>query len=299
MRRIQKALTGRLTKALNELAEEKPEDYVTFWREFGAFVKEGIATNPLSHEDLLPLLRFHSSKSGDEWTSLPEYVARMAEDQKAIYYILGEDLASVVSSPHLDYFKAHDLEVLYLVDPIDVFMAQSLREFEEKPLQNVGDAELELPIDKEEGEEAEEPAIAGPDFDQLTERFKQVLGERVTNVRESKVLRDNPCRLVSAEGDPARHLQRMQRLLNRDFDVPAMILELNRSHHLIQNLAHLVKEQGDDRRIEPIIEQLYENALLLEGLHPNPALMVPRLQALLEAATEVATSVAQDPATET
>ncbi len=159
VRRIHKALTGRLLKDLQKLGEERPEDYRLFWESFGPFLKEGLSMDPLSRDDLVPLLRFHSSHAGTDLITLSDYASRMAESQEAIYYVLGEDLEALARSPHLDYFKAHDLEVLYLADPLDGFMVQSLREFEGKPLQNVDDAGLSLPPD----EKSSEPETRVPD----------------------------------------------------------------------------------------------------------------------------------------
>jgi len=279
MRHIQKALTGRVIKALVELAEENPDDYRVFWKEFGAFIKEGVAMSPLDHDNLIPLLRFHASESPEGLIALDEYVAQMGEEQKAIYYVLGDDLASVARSPHLDYFKAHNLNVLYLVDPLDGFMMQSLREYKGKPLQNVDDTSLDLP-EAVEAEETEEFPQAS--FDELIARFKLVLGEEIMEVRESKLLVDNPCRLVSPESGPERDLQRVRRLLEQDFEIPPKVLEINRRHPLIQNLAAVIQTDPDNTAVNAIIEQLFENLLLLEGLHPNPAQMVPRIQTLLQ-----------------
>ncbi len=233
MRQIQRALSKRLLKKLQDLAETHTEDYAQFWREFGPFIKEGIATSLSDQEELVPLLRFTSSKT-EGLISLAEYVERMPETQPAIYYILGDTIAAVASSPHLDTFRALGFEVLYLVDPLDGFMLQALREFKGKRLQNVDDPALELPPAPETA--AETPAsLPQPDFDRVLERFKIVLGERVAEVRESKVLRDNPCRLVSAEGGPERDLQRVRRLFEENFTTPPKILELNRTHPLLRN----------------------------------------------------------------
>jgi molecular chaperone HtpG len=286
MRQIQKALTGRVIKSLRELAEERPDDYRVFWDEFGPFIKQGIAISPLDHDDLLPLLRFHSSISGDDLVSLADYVERMAEDQKAIYYILGSHRASVDHSPHLDTFRARDLQVLYMLDPLDGFMMQVLKEYQGKSFQNVDDPQLELPQLAEKEPEAEPGGgMTQTDFDQLTARFKDVLGDRVTQVRESRLLTGSPCRLVSPEAGPERELQRVRRLLEQDFQIPAKIMEVNRQHPLIQNLAHLITAQPENPLVDAAVEQLFENLLLLEGLHPNPAQMVPRIQTLLEVAT--------------
>ena len=281
MTRISRVLRRRLVGGLIEMAEERPQDYASFWREFGPFVKEGIASDPASHEDLVGLLRFHSSQQGDGLISLAEYVEVMDEEQTTIYYILGENLDSIASSPHLDYFKDHDIPVLYLIDPIDSFMMLALREFEGKALQNVDDAGLELPQDEKEEDEADQERA---DLSILIERFANVLGDRVVEVRESKVLTGSPCRLVSPADDPMQSMQRVRRMLEQDYEVPKKILEINPQHPLIQNLDALVTNQPNEALIDPAMEQLYDNALLLEGLHPNPSGMVPRVQELIERA---------------
>ena len=282
VRQIRRALSNRIIRELKSLAESDKEKYSRFWQEFGIFIKEGVASDPTGQESLLPLLRFHSSKGGpDEWVTLAQYVERMKLEQEEIYYVLGEDVKSVARSPHLDYFRANDIEVLYLVDPIDGYMTSMLREFEGKNLQNVDDAGLKLP-EKEEAEKAD--ALAQPDFDALVGRVKTVLGERVSDVRESKQLVNNPCRLVSPENEFDRDLQRIRRLMEQDFQTPVKILELNRSHPLVRNLGGLVQNDRENRLIDATIEQLFANALLVEGIHPNPAEMVERIQMLMEAA---------------
>jgi molecular chaperone HtpG len=285
MNRVGRVLRRRLGSALEEMAQERPEDYASFWKEFGVFIKEGVAVDPGSHDELVKLLRFHSSRNGDNLVSLSDYVKNMGENQQAIYYILGTDLATIAVSPHLDYFKEHNIEVLYLVDPIDSFMTIGLREFEGKPLQNIDDAELELP--EVQGETPkDEPARE--EISHLIERFKAVLGEQVTDVRQSKLLTGSACRLVSPAGGPAENIYRVQRLLNQEYQVPKKILELNPHHRLVQDMAHLVVQRPNESLIDPAIEQLYDNALLLEGLHPNPAGMVSRVQALIERAAALA-----------
>lgn len=283
-RQVQKALARKLLKELETLAAEKPDGYRTFWQEYGPFIKEGVAAEPNARDELLPLLRFHSSKSGDGLTSLSDYAGRMTEGQQAIYYVLGDDLRSVAHSPHLDYFKAHDIEVLYLVDPIDGFAVTALREVDGKALKNIDDAGLELPEKEEEQAPAAE-IVSEPDFNRLVGRFVKVLGDRVIEVRESKVLTGSPCRLVSPDGAPLRDMSRLYKLLDREFEMPKRILEINRRHPIIGNLARLVTGTPEATVIDVAIEQLFENQMLVEGLHPNPADMIPRIQKLIEEAT--------------
>lgn len=285
---IKKALRARVLKTLKELGDEKPDDYKIFWEAFGPFIKEGVASDYGGRDDLLPLLRFPTSKSNGGLVALSEYAARMVEGQTDIYYILGDDLNSVARSPHLDAFKLRNLEVLYLVDPLDAFMVQGLREYEGKPLKNVDDPNLQLPGEPAPPEAITADALSPEVFGRLIVRFKSVLGARVSDVRESKVLKDSPCRLVSPDSGPEREMQRVRRLIEQDYQTPVKIIEINRGHPLIQNLAHLAETQFANPLIDATIEQLFENLLLLEGLHPNPAQMVPRIQDVLERA--VATS---------
>jgi molecular chaperone HtpG len=297
-RRIQNALSRRLIRALENLKEE-PAEYGTFWRNFGPFIKEGIAADPAAKDDLVPLLVFHTSQGGEDLVSLDQYAERMSDDQKAIYYVLGDDLKTVARSPHLDYFLAHDIEVLYLVDPVDSLLVMNLQEFKGTPLKNVDDAGLELPQKDRDGAAAtgeEDSPVDEVAFNRLVGRFVKVLGDRVIEIRESKVLTTNPCRLVAPNDDPMREMSRLYRMLDREFDVPKRILEINRSHPIIVNLASLVSESPEADAIDASIEQLFENQLLVEGEHPNPAEMIPRIQQLIEAATRRASG---GPATET
>ncbi len=280
IQRIRKTLTSRLTKELAQMAENQPESYRTFWTEFGPFLKEGIAVDPSSKDDLLKLLRFHSTQ-GDELVSLAQYKERMVEGQAAIYYVLANDVESARRSPHLDALAARGIEALLLVDLVDSFMIGSLRDYDGTPLKNADDPNLDLPpLAEEEPTETVDQAV----FDQLAVRIKDVLGERVTQVRPSKTLKQNPARLIAPDAGGQRDIHRVQRLVNRDYTVPASILELNRSHPLIRSLAQLHTARPDDPLNGVVIEQLYDSALLLDGLHPNPAQMVPRIQQLMEAA---------------
>lgn len=293
MRQIRRALTGRIHKELKNLADSEDADeqkrYTSFWSEFGVFVKEGIAIDPASHETLVDLLRFHSSGvDAESLTSLKQYKERMIEGQKAIYYVLGEDLASVARSPHLDYFRKNKIEVLYLVDPIDGFVTSALPRFDDLPLQNVDSADLELPAatDEAEKEETEQSALEGEQFDEVVKRFIAVLGDRVKSVREAKLLVDSPCRLVSTDDAYDRDLQRFRRLTEENYETPKKVLEINRRHPTIAGLAHLIESNPGDPIIDAAIEQLFDNALLLEGLKANPVDMVARMQSILAAAVE-------------
>ncbi|MCB0022314.1 MAG: molecular chaperone HtpG [Caldilinea sp.] len=286
-RQLRKALTGRLLKDLKNLAEQDADKYGAFWTEFGVFVKEGITADFANRESLQELLRFRSTRSGaDEWVTVKQYVERMKPDQAAIYFILGDSLKSAARSPHLDYFRKHDIEVLYLTDFIDGYMASQLREIEGKPLQNVDDANLELP--KDEAAETPEANQAGQEaFDQLVTRARAVLGERVRDVREGKTLVDSPARLVSPDDGFERDMQYVRRILEEDYVAPAKILELNRSHPIVVNLANLLSSNAESSLVNPAVEQLFDNLQLLDGAYQGSvADMVVRIQQLMAAALE-------------
>jgi len=285
MRQLGKTLRRRVLRELETMAGKEADKFGTFWEQFGRALKEGLALEPEAKEELMPLLRFYSSQSNGRLTSLDEYLSRMAEDQEAIYYVLGDSLDSVSYSPHLDPFKAHGLEVLYWVDPLDAFMTPILTEYKGKKLKNVDDAGLELPTKEDEATAAAEtPTLDEADFNRLIGRCVMTLGDRVVAVRPSKMLKDSPVRLVAPEGAANREMDRLRRLLDQQYETPKRILEVNRNHPLIGNLARLVADEPEAEVINLTIEQLYESALVQEGLHPNPVAMLPRIQKLMELA---------------
>lgn len=286
MLHLGKTLRSRVLRELRHMANKDAEKYETFWQEYGRVLKEGLALDPEAREDVVPFLRFHSSKSDQRLTSLDAYVAAMPEAQSEIYYVMGDSRASVARSPHLDPFKARDLEVLYWVDPLDAFLAPALTEYKGKKLKNVDDAGLELPEMPAETEE--EPAalsLSEADFNRFVGRCVTTLGSRVVEVRPSRLLKDSPVRLVSPEDAPDREMQRIRRFTDKNYEVPRRILEVNRQHPIVANLARLVSQTPDAEIINLTIEQLYESALVQEGLHPDPVEMLPRIQKLLELAT--------------
>jgi molecular chaperone HtpG len=286
MERMKGILTRRLHNILEQLAADQPDKYHQFWKEYGVFIKEGIATEPTGREPLSPLLRFASSKSATgELTSLKAYTERMPDTQEVIFYILGDSTTSVENHPHLDYFKKHDLEVLYLVEPMDSFLLVGLTEFDGHKLQNVETAEVDL-SDEAKTEVDEAQQLTKADWAEIVVRFKTVLADRIEDVRASKRLTTSPCRLVSPDSQSGQEMDRVRRLLDQDFEVPKKILEINRGHPLMQNLAKRLSDLSERELVDTIIEQLFESALLGEGLHPNPAEMIPRIQKLMEAAVK-------------
>jgi len=275
--RLKKVITGQVMRELEALAKKDPEKYSLFWQEFGGYLKQGIAANPMGEESIHPLLRFKTNLAPDAWSSLDEYVGRMKPDQKAIYYIVGDDPKSILRSPHLEFFHTQGLEVLLLTDPMDSFMLLGLRKYKDFELKNI--AQADIPEQPEIAPEQER--IPEEDFHSLIERFKQTLGERVTDVRTSNRLSQSIARLVDPDDAINPELQRVYKYLGKEYELPKKILELNPSHPVLKKLLtmHAGSELGT-----LIIEQVYDSALLVEGLHPDPSSMAARIQQIMDAA---------------
>ncbi|MBN2116653.1 MAG: molecular chaperone HtpG [Anaerolineales bacterium] len=277
MARLKKVISGQIMKELETLAKNDTEKYQTFWKEFGVYLKQGVATSPTDAESIYPLLRFKTNLQPEVWSSLEEYVGRMQPKQKEIYFIVGDDPKSILRSPHLDYFESQGTEVLLLTEPMDSFMLMGLRKYKDLELKNVAQAEISDKPKETEGQEQ----IADADFSKLIERFKQVLGERVTDVRASNRLSQSVARLADPDGALNPELQRVYKYLGKEYEVPKKVLELNPSHVILKKLLD-VDPASDLQTL--IIEQIYESALLVEGLHPDPSSMTPRVQKIIEAA---------------
>ena len=279
MPRLKKVVTGQVIKELESLAKNNAEKYNPFWEEFGMYLKQGIAANPMDAESIRSLLRFNTNLHADTWSSLEDYVGRMKEGQKEIYYIVGDDPKSVLRSPHLDYFQAQGTEVLLLTDPMDSFMLMGLRNYKDFELKNVAQADVDT--NEKSKEETEAQKIPDDVFKSLIERFKQVLGERVTDVRASNRLSQSVARLVDPDGALNPELQRVYKFIGKEYEVPKKVLELNPSHPILKKLVG-IKPESELQTL--IIEQIYDSALLIEGLHPDPSSMASRIQEIIEAA---------------
>ncbi len=279
MPKLKKVLTNQVLKDLEALAKNNAEKYQIFWQEFGGYIKQGLSSYTADDEKLHSLLRFKTNLQPETWSSLEDYVSRMKEGQKFIYYIVGDDPKSVMRSPHLDYFHSKGTEVLLLTEPMDSFMLMGLRKHKDFELKNVAQADVDVTEKPKEQMEVEK--ISDADFNSLVERFKQVLGERVTDVRASNRLSQSVARLVDPDGTLNPELQRVYRYLGKEYEVPKKILELNPSHNILKNLLNL--ESGSELQTV-IIEQIYDSALLVEGLHPDPSSIAPRVQQIIEAA---------------
>jgi molecular chaperone HtpG len=265
---IKKGVTNRIFAELERLADKEPQTYAKIWDVFGAVLKEGIYEDFERREALLKLARFKTTAS-DDWRGLKGYVAALRPNQTAIYYIAGDDLARLKSSPHLEGFRARGIEVLLLADPVDTFWVVPNAGFDGKPFKSVtqGAADLAL-IARLDASQAAAANIAEPVKDFLA-FIKATLGDAVAEVRASERLTDSAVCLVASEQGPDRALERLLAGAGRLTSASKPVLEVNPQHELITALASL--GETDRSFKEDAAHILYEEARLLDGDRPADA----------------------------
>jgi molecular chaperone HtpG len=279
VQKINDVITKRFLKFLEEEAKERKEKYEEFYNKFGLFLKEGIVTDINYREQLSKLLRFESSQlEKGKLSSLSEYVVRMKEDQKEIYYLNAPTRESSELGPHLEYFRARDFEVLFLYDPIDDFVMSNLREFEGKKLISADSAEVTIgDITKDLKEKPLNKEVEN----KLCEWIKETLGERVHEVRVSKRLVDSPAIALNADKFMSPGMKRIMKAMRQEVKEGYRVnLEINSRHNLIKNLADLKDRDPDLAKL--VAEQLFDNALIAAGFLDDPRTMVNRVYKILE-----------------
>ena len=276
---LRKALTKRSLQMLEKLAKEDAEKYQQFWKEFGLVLKEGPAEDFANKETIAKLLRFASTHndSSEQTVSLEDYVARMKEGQKAIYYITADSYVAAKNSPHLELFNKKGIEVLLLSDRIDEWMLSYLTEFDGKALQTITKADLDLGdlADKEENEAQKEQDKA---FDSFIERVKILLGERVKEVRLTHRLTDTPAVVSTGNDQMTTQMAKLFAAAGQPVPEVKYTFELNPEHHLVKKVADI----ADEAEFADWIELLLEQAMLAErGSLENPAAFIKRINKLL------------------
>ena len=289
MASLKKAVTRRVLSELKRMAKNDRDKYLKIFGEFGGYLKQGLVIDSEDRSDLEPLMFFQTTHDDDpsKFYSLDEYVERMSENQSDIYYVVADDYRSGARSPHLDVFRQRGIEVLYFTHPVDAMLPMGMVDFKGHKLVSVDSAALDLEAVGEAAaeQESEREALGEDAFSTLQARVKAVLGERVSDVRESKTLVDSPARLVSEDDSANRYMFRINRMLDQDYELPVRALELNRRHALMHNLGELIADGDDADLIDAVVEQVFETALLQDGLHPDPSSMADRLTLLMQAAT--------------
>jgi molecular chaperone HtpG len=275
---IRAGLTKRTLDLLDSLAADQPERYATFWSNFGALLKEGVAEDHGNRERIAKLLRFASTKGEGSATktTLDDYIARMVEGQDTIYYVTADGFAAASGSPQIEALKARGVEVLLMGERIDEWMMGYLHEYAGKKLRNVAKGELDLSalgkVDEAEQQKADEAAKP------LVERIQTLLGAKVKEVRASKRLTESASCLVVDEYDMAPHLKRMLKAAGQDMPDSAPALEVNAAHPLVLRASN----EPDEDKAREFATLLLEQAQLLEGAAlDDPAAFVKRMNALI------------------
>lgn len=276
---IRAASVKKILSELSKMASNEPEQYAEFWKEFGQVIKEGPGEDFANKEALAKLLRFASTESGnaDQTVSLEDYVSRMKDKQDKIYYITAESYAAAKNSPHLEVFRKKGIEVLLLTDRVDEWLVNSLTDFDGKHLQSVAKGDLDLgELEDEEEKKAHEEVEKN--FEDLVERVKKTLDDKVKDVRITHRLTDSPACLVADHYDMSGNLERMLKAAGQQVSGSKPILELNPEHPMVAKL----KDEQDDEQFADWTSILFDQALLAEGGQlDDPASFVKKLNAML------------------
>jgi molecular chaperone HtpG len=283
--RIRKALVKRVLNELAKKAAKAPEDYDTFWDNFGAVLKEGLYESDEYREQILDLIKAPSTAS-DGLVGLAQYVERMKPGQDDIYYIIGEELEGLRHSPQIEGLAARGVEVLLFTDPIDEFWTGRATDYKGKPFKSAtrGDIDLsKIEGDDKDGDEKDEKDEAAPEIDALIAAFKVALGDAVKDVRVSARLTDSPVCLVADEGGLDIHMERLLKQHNQLDALSLKVLELNPSNGLVKGLAALAKEKASDPVLDDAAKLLLDQARIIEGeAVPDPAAFSRRMTAVMQ-----------------
>jgi molecular chaperone HtpG len=276
---IKAASVKKVLGLLEDLAENKPEEYQAFWGEFGRVLKEGPGEDFANKEKIAGLLRFASTNLDTEaqLVGFKDYIARMKEGQEAIYYITADSFVAAQHSPHLEIFRKKGIEVLLLSDRVDEWMLGGLTEFDDQKLQSIAKGDLDLGK-LEDGTEKEAKKQVEDAAKDLIEKVKATLGEQVNEVRVTHRLTDSPACLVAGEHDLSGNLERMLKAAGQKTPQSKPTLEINPAHGLVERL----KSEKDDAKFNDLTHLLFDQALLAEGGQLNdPASFVKRMNSLL------------------
>jgi len=270
---IRKASVKRILGELDKMSKNRPEDYAVFWSEFGMVMKEGIVEDFDNKEKIASLLRFATTETcnTDQNVSLADYISRIKEDQKAIYYITADTHAAAKGSPHLEIFKKKGIEVLLLTDRVDEWLVGNFGDHEGLEFKSITKGDLE-DLDSE-GEKEEKEKVA-KDFDKVIEKAQSILSEKVKAVKVSSRLSESPSCLVADENELGSNMERIMKSLGQDVPETKPILEINPDHPLVKKLKDSVDED--------LVEVLFDQAVLSEGGQiSEPAEFVKRINKLM------------------
>ena len=280
--KIREVITSKVLGLLEEWAQNEAGTYRTFWSAFGQYIKIGVNTDFTNREKLMDLMRFETTKTeGGSPTSFASYVEAMQENQKEIYYIIGESRDLVRKHPNLEYFRKHDIEVIYFTDPVDVFAIGGISEYKGKNLVSIEKADIDLGAETE----SDDLRLKGQEAKSILTRMKEILGDKVEDVVESKRLVDSVATLVVGKDGMDAQTERMMKMMDKNFSAAKKILEVNTAHPLLRNLAAINEHDMNDSRLHDAVLQIYQAALLIEDNLNDPSEFVKVMMDFMERAT--------------
>ncbi len=275
--KIRKHVLKKLLEHLETVKGKKREQYLNIWKNFSKNFKEGAVSDFDNRDKLAKLLLFSSSKTdADKLTDLDEYIQRMPEGQKEIYYLGGTDRQTIEKNPALEIFRKKDFEVLYLLDPMDEFVLDHLREYEKKPFKMAESADIPL---EEKSESADTPYLK--EVDSFITYLKTIYGEQIKEVKVSKRLTDSPCLLLNPGDGPSVQMEKIMKMVNKDYQISKRVLEINPEHPLIQKMVGLHKKDPAAASLKNLALQLLDNMKLREGILSDTEASIARIQQIM------------------
>ncbi len=290
LRKIQQTLVKQALGHLEKMATGDKDAYEKFWQLHGRIFKMGYH-DFINREKITALLRFNSSLHDDAagLTSIDDYIGRAKSGQKTVWYVSGNSREAARLNPHLEVFRKKGLEVLYLTEPIDEFVMEGMgtyKEWDFKAVEHADDETLkdftDMATDSPKSEPLAEEDIDS--FDNLLKDMKNILGDKVKEVRVSHRLADSPACLVAPDGGMTSSMEKLMRVMNKDDSVPQKILEVNRDHPMLRTLLRIHKHDAKDSLLTEMVEGLYDTSLLLDGYLKDPHTLVARTNKLMEQA---------------
>jgi len=282
MQKIKTTLTNKILQWLEKMAEKETEKYSEFYNIFGKLFKYGVNSDFTNKDKIVELLRFETSlQKKDALSSFKDYVSRMKDDQKEIYYLSGESRAHVESNPNMEYFKKHETEVLYLIDPVDAFIIPSIPDYDKKPIKAIDKGDLDLKDEEQEGKKKDNTLSKA-----LIDLFKDTLKDRTADVRISKRLVDSAVTLVASADSADKHTEHLMKMMGQDAPQSKRILEVNADHPVIRNLSRRYIANDKDPMLSKCIVGLFESAQLIDDELTSKNEYVKRMMDIMEAATQ-------------
>ncbi|GHU91667.1 chaperone protein HtpG [Deltaproteobacteria bacterium] len=292
LRKINQVIVKQVLGHLEKMEKDNRETYLRFWRLHGKIFKLGYNDFP-NRERVSALLRFNSSALDDDeaLTSLAEYMSRAPAEQKIFWYVSAPNREAVCLNPHMEIFRKKGIEVLYLFEPVDEFVMEGLGKYKEwdfKPVENATDDALAAFDDRKDASQASQQASAPlsgeeqEDFDKLLAKMKEILNDKVKEVRVSRRLDDSPSVLVSPDGAMASSMEKLLKVMHKDDTLPVKVLEVNQNHPLLRGMLKIFKADPEDAMLALMTQGLFDTSLLLDGYAREPQALASRVNALLK-----------------